>query len=224
MEDIKTRLFRGVSQSWIQFFSDTTISNEINYVLGAVNWNDVIPSVENVLNVFRFTEPEEIKVIIIGQDPYPNAAHATGLAFGVSGTIPISGIPGSLINVFKCLKRDYPNTRIEHGDLRQWALKGIFLLNTSLTFKGKTTINLWQGFVTGVIRKLYTTNRNIVFVAWGTKAQTILQEIPKCICVQGIHPSNTTGRTSEFIEAQHFLNINAELKRLGMAEIDFSLY
>jgi uracil-DNA glycosylase len=232
MEDIKKRLFQGISDSWLQFFSQPTLSNEINYVLGQVDWPNCIPSIDNVMNAFRFTYPEEVKVVIIGQDPYPGtiqtsngqSPYAMGLSFSVSRNVPLSNIPGSLVNVFKCLRNNYPNIRIESGDLTKWALSGVLLLNTSLTLKGKDKINYWNGFTTGVIRELYTRNPKIIFVAWGNPAKELLNEIPRCIRVEGIHPSNATGRVEEFITAKHFCNINALLAGMGIPPIDFGVY
>lgn len=231
MEDIKKRLFWGVPDTWIEFFSDTTLSNEINYVLEKVDWQNCTPSIDNVMNAFRFTYPEEVKVVILGQDPYPGtiqtsngpSSYAMGLSFSVSRNVPLSSIPGSLGNIFKCLRNDYPDARIETGDLTKWALSGVLLLNSSLTLKSNK-INDWNGFTTGVIRKLYTSNPRIVFVAWGNDAKTILEEIPRCLRVEGIHPSNATGRVQEFVNARHFHNINALLEGMGIPMIDFGVY
>ncbi len=223
MDAIREQLFRGLSPSWLQFFSDTTFQNEINYILGTVDWHNCIPSIDKVFYAFRCTEPQDVKVVILGQDPYPNPNNAVGLSFSVPRDIPLGSIPGSLANVLKCLRNDYPGIRIEFADLTKWALSGVLLLNGSLTLK-TGQYNVWTGFTTAVIRKLYTMNPKIVFVAWGNTAKDLLKEVPKCIRVEGIHPSNATGRTNEFINAKHFLWINYHLQSQGLEPIDFSLY
>jgi len=133
----------------------------------------VLPSSENILKAFSLTPPNNVKVVILGQDPYPNAQHAMGLAFSVpKGTKPI---PPSLKNIFHEVCDDFDINHYQNPDLTRWAKQGVLLLNTSLTViagqPGSHCDIGWGALTNQVIRFLNEQRNNIVFILWGSHAQ-----------------------------------------------------
>lgn len=151
----------------------------------------VLPETDLVLNAFT-TPFDDVKVVIVGQDPYPTAGHAMGLAFSVPSTV--KPLPKSLINIFQELKDDLGIERT-NGDLTDWANQGVLLLNTSLTVEqgkpGSHNNIGWQEITTQAIRTIDKHRENVVFILWGNhaikKAQLIDEE--KHYIIVSPHPS-----------------------------------
>ena len=182
--------------------------------------NDVIangpyyPYKHNIFRAFHLVRPENVRVVIIGQDPYPGSyldqPYADGLAFSCNRDIPVEKIPGSLSNIFRELRDNYPNIRLEHGDLTTWALQGVLLLNTSLTVRpGQPNSHgkLWYGFVMSVINYLRDIGNELIYVLWGKEVQTLAPSIGnKAHILTAGHPST---RSYNFFKGnKHFLKIN----------------
>lgn len=196
--------------------------------------NDVImhgpyyPAKRNIFKALELVKPQDVKVVIIGMDPYPGdyngTCYADGLAFSVNGSIPLSNIPASLKNIFKEVKNNYPDAIINHGDLTSWALQGVLLLNACLTVRPGdpgSHKDLWLGFIKAIIATIRN-NDNLVAVFWGAKAQKLMTCFgTKTLKLTSGHPSPKSAYL--FQNNKHFLQINQHLISNGIKPIDFSL-
>lgn len=183
------------------------------------------PSKIYTFSAFWVTPLPNVKVVIIGQDPY----HQEGVAMGLSfSTFRHNKVPGSLINIFKEIKSCYPETFTipTHGDLTPWAAQGVLLLNVCLTVKpgapgshGK----VWMGTTNQVVKKLTAHDANIIWVLWGNKAQALARIIgEKGTKFVSAHPSGLSANRG-FFGNRHPILINERLKELGRSEIDWNL-
>jgi len=182
----------------------------------------VNPSFEDVFKAFELTPLNKVKVVIIGQDPYPNPKDAMGLAFSVPKDRPI---PASLRNIYKVLKRDL-NIDAPHGDLSGWAKEGILLLNKALTVKTGMPIShqsFWQPFFDGVIKELNTLEK-CVFVLMGNEAKKVKPKIKSShIIIETVHPSPLSAYRG-FNESKLFKKIFLALDTLELSPVDFSRF
>lgn len=172
--------------------------------------------------VFRALEipPESVKVLIIGQDPYPNASDACGLAFSVRPRK--SGLPGSLLNIQKEIITDIGSTKSSDGDLNRWAEQGVMLLNRVLTVSagesGSHEDLGWQDVTEKVARKLAELDR--VAVLWGNTAKKLAPIFPANNLVTGVHPSPLSAHRG-FLGSKPFSKVNEMLKWKGLPEIEW---
>lgn len=185
----------------------------------------IYPPQEAVFNALKFTPYEDVKVVILGQDPYhgPNQAH--GLSFSVkSGVRP----PPSLQNIFTELNNDLGIPRPNHGCLENWARQGVLLLNATLTVEaGKPGSHAeigWQRFTDTVISSLNEHPQTIVFLLWGAHAQkkAALINNPHHHLLTAPHPSPFSVHRG-FYGCKHFSNANALLQQTGREEINWAL-
>lgn len=152
----------------------------------------VLPLKEDILNAFYYTPFEEVKVVIIGQDPYPTPGHPIGLSFAVKSDV--RPLPKSLINIYRELKDDVGSI-YEDGDLTRWATQGVLLLNTSLTVRagdaGSHSSIGWSILTRDVIKAINEGKRNVVFILWGRHAQQLGMFIDtyKHHIIKSAHPS-----------------------------------
>jgi uracil-DNA glycosylase len=161
----------------------------------------IYPAGNNIFNAFSLTPINQVKVIILGQDPYhkPNQAH--GLSFSV---LPPTPPPPSLQNIYKELVSDVGITFPTHGDLSSWAQQGVLLLNSSLTVHANTPMSHskigWEIFTDAVISHLSNYKQHLVFVLWGKFAQskTSLIDSNKHLIIQSAHPSPLSAYTGFF--------------------------
>ena len=185
----------------------------------------IYPDMNNIFNALRYTAYEDVKAVILGQDPYhgPNQAH--GLCFSVQkGVAP----PPSLQNIFKELKSDLgieiPNT----GELTPWTKQGVMLLNTVLTVRaGQANSHKgrgWEIFTDRVIEILNQREEPIVFLLWGApaKAKAKLITNPNHYILSAVHPSPLSAYNG-FFGCRHFSKTNEILRSLGKKEIDWKL-
>lgn len=165
----------------------------------------IFPAGEDTFKAFDLTPLDEVRVVIIGQDPYSVKNRATGLAFSVSDK---SNIPPSLRNIFKELKYN-PST----GDLTSWAKQGVLLLNTILTVEEGQPLSHegkgWETFTSNAIKLLNTSRKGIIFLAWGRRAQALLDDIglEGQIILRAAHPSPLSARNG-FFGCDHFNKVN----------------
>ncbi len=184
----------------------------------------IYPPAKDVFNAFRFTEFGDVKVVILGQDPYhgPNQAH--GLCFSV---LPGVKTPPSLVNMYKELAQDIPGFEIpNHGYLKSWAEQGVLLLNTVLTVEqGQAHSHAktgWETFTDRVIEAINQHNENVIFLLWGSHAQKKGRVIDnqKHHVLMAPHPSPLSAHRG-FFGSQHFSKTNQILSKLGKAPINW---
>jgi uracil-DNA glycosylase len=195
---------------------------------GAVTY----PRRMDIFKAFELTSPKTIKIVILGQDSYHSTESngeptAMGLAFSVR---PGVKIPPSLANIYKELKREYPDYQIpKHGDLSYWVTQGVFLLNASLTVEaGKAGSHgtIWTPFIKKILCKIAEINQHIIYVFWGNPAQKMIKCIAKDSAIlTSSHPSplSVNKTTTPFAGNNHFMLINQRLRELGQKEIDWQI-
>lgn len=195
----------------------------------------IFPIRENVFKAFKLTPYEKVRVVIVGQDPYPNCQvkaslvskdpiiipEANGLAFSVNKNIPT---PRSLQNIFKAIETDLRITNT-NPDLSSWAEQGVLLLNTALTVelqRPKSHSKQWQPFMRRVIFKLNEHPNRLIFLLWGSEAKKLRKQIHKRhIILAASHPSPASPN-KDFIECRHFSKVNEILTSKGDAPINWS--
>ncbi|MCE0557507.1 uracil-DNA glycosylase [Motilimonas sp. E26] len=184
----------------------------------------VYPPQHEVFNAFKLTELSDVKVVIIGQDPYhgPNQAH--GLCFSV---LPGIKTPPSLVNIYKELQNDIPGFVIpSHGFLQSWAEQGVLLLNTVLTVEaGKAHSHAkcgWEQFTDKVIEQVNLHCDGVVFLLWGAHAQKkgAMINHERHHVLKAAHPSPLSAHRG-FFGCGHFSVTNERLKQQGLAPIDW---
>ena len=185
----------------------------------------IYPDMNNIFNALRYTAYEDVKAVILGQDPYhgPNQAH--GLCFSVQkGVAP----PPSLQNIFKELSSDLGIEIPKTGELTPWTKQGVMLLNTVLTVRaGQANSHKgmgWEIFTDRVIEILNQREKPIVFLLWGTpaKAKAKLITNPNHYILSAVHPSPLSAYNG-FFGCRHFSKTNEILRSLGEEEIDWRL-
>lgn len=187
--------------------------------------HQVFPPEDKVFNALKTTRFDEVKVVLLGQDPYHDEGQAMGLCFSVpSGVKP----PPSLVNIFKELKSDVGVPIPRNGDLTPWARQGVLLLNTVLTVRAHQAHSHrkkgWEKFTDTIIQKLSDRPDPIVFLLWGRPAQTkepLIQHPPHFI-FKSAHPSPLSARTG-FFGSRPFSQTNEMLKSVGKEPIDWRL-
>lgn len=183
----------------------------------------IYPEAKNLFNAFNHCPFEQVKVVILGQDPYHGPGQAHGLAFSVQKGVPF---PPSLSNIFKELQRDLDIPFPPHGNLERWADQGVFLLNATLTVKaqqaGSHQNKGWEEFTDAVIRNLAAKRDNIVFMLWGAYARKKAAVIPdgNHLKLYAPHPSPLSAHRG-FIGCGHFRQTNDYLKEKGIGAIDW---
>jgi uracil-DNA glycosylase len=183
----------------------------------------VFPAEEDVFQAFRLAALNDVKVVILGQDPYHDDGQAHGLSFSVR---PGVRLPPSLRNIFKELHSDLGITPAGQGCLEAWARQGVLLLNTVLTVRAHEPLSHrkkgWEQFTTEVIQCVNQLP-HAAFVLWGSAAQekaVLLDD--RHLIIQNAHPSPLSARRG-FFGSQPFSRINAYLSQKGLREIDWRL-
>lgn len=186
----------------------------------------VYPPAADVFNAFKATEFNQVKVVILGQDPYHGAGQAHGLAFSVRPDIPV---PPSLVNIYKELANDIPGFQIPtHGYLQHWAEQGVLLLNTVLTVRAGLAHSHaplgWEQFTDRVIAQLNHHRDHLVFMLWGSHAQKkgMFIDRQRHLVLTAPHPSPLSAYRG-FFGCHHFSQANAYLKEHGLTEIDWQV-
>ena len=185
----------------------------------------IYPKPHLMFNAFNSTHLNELKVVIIGQDPYHGQGQANGLSFSVNDGIPI---PPSLLNIFKELESDLSIPLPNSGNLQSWANQGVLLLNTILTVE-KDNANShkdlgWEIFTKKAIEMVSSQLENIVFILWGKQAQSIEDVIDtsKHYIIASVHPSPLSAHRG-FFGSKPFSKTNKFLKSKNINPIDWKL-
>lgn len=184
----------------------------------------IYPPGSLIFNAFNTTPFDEVKVVILGQDPYHNPREAMGLSFSVPKGVRV---PPSLKNIYKELNTDLGVPIPNHGDLTAWAEQGVFLLNAMLTVEHKKAGSHkkagWQNFTDAVIKTLSDEREHLVFMLWGNfaKKKNILIDNSKHLVLEAAHPSPLAG--GAFFGSRHFSKANAYLEQNGRKPIDWGV-
>lgn len=185
----------------------------------------VFPPSSLIFNAFNLTPFDDVKVVILGQDPYHNVGQAHGLAFSVPDNIQK---PPSLINIFKELNQDLGLPIPTHGNLEGWAKEGVLLLNASLTVRAHMAASHakigWQQFTDAAIKALSDKKQNLVFILWGNYAiaKENLIDHDKHLILKTVHPSPLSASRG-FFGCKHFSKTNEYLVKNNIKPIDWSL-
>lgn len=189
---------------------------------------NVFPPKSLIFNAFFQTPLQEVKVVIMGQDPYHGAGQAHGLSFSVSQGVPP---PPSLKNIYKELSQDLQIASPKHGCLLSWAQQGVLLLNATLTVReGEPKSHFGQGweiFTDHVIKLLAKQDQPLVFLLWGKSAQEkclhlLESNVPQHLVLKTTHPSPFSAHRG-FLGSQHFSLVNKFFKKRGVESIDWSV-
>jgi uracil-DNA glycosylase len=184
----------------------------------------VYPPGSLIFSAFNFTPFEDVKVVILGQDPYHGPGQANGFCFSVNDGVRM---PPSLVNIFKEVKDDCGCEIPMSGNLEGWAKQGVFLLNATLTVRANTAGSHqnkgWEQFTDSVIKLLSDEREGLVFLLWGNyaRAKTPLINSQKHLVLEAAHPSPLA--RGAFFGCKHFSKANAYLKAHGKKEIDWCL-
>jgi uracil-DNA glycosylase len=183
------------------------------------------PPTKDIFKALELTPFEDIKAVILGQDPYHGENQANGLAFSVYRDIKI---PPSLKNIYKELNNDLGLPIPKHGDLSKWALEGVLLLNSILTVEPHKPASHrgigWEEYTDKVIKNINDEKENIVFILWGNYAQAKGKHIDqeKHLVIKSPHPSPFSANKG-FFGSKPFSKCNKYLKQNGITEIDWKL-
>ena len=221
--------------NWMKFINqEKDLLQNILKIIDEKDNSQIFPKPQYVFRTLRFFSPNETKVVILGQDPYPGyqmiddklIPYACGLSFSVSKKI--TKIPGSLKNIFKEINNNYPDFKMpKHGSLINWVKKEkILLLNSGLTVEKKKPgvhLKYWMEFTDKLINWLSVNNNNIIFVLMGNfaKKKSKLIDEKKHMILTCVHPSPLSAHRG-FFGCDIFKKINFQLKKYNKTEITFS--
>lgn len=214
---LKTAL-TDVPESWIPLLN----TEEATVIFKELEDQKFTPPVKNIFEFAKYVELDKIKVVIVGQDPYPKAGDAHGLAFSC-----LTGVPASLKNIYKCLlKHKLINEIPESGNLEYWAKQGVLLINTALTVQvGKPNSHslLWEQFTVDLLEEL-SKIKPMIFMLWGNNARKLVPFLSdKSIIYEWTHPSPLAQSKQSFSDCPHFLDANKALIKLGYEPIDWNV-
>lgn len=188
----------------------------------------IYPPEELVFRAFKYTPYNDVKVVIVGQDPYHGPNQAEGLCFSVPKT---TKTPPSLVNIYKELKADLGIPIANHGNLISWAKQGVLLLNATLTVeRGRPKSHFgrgWEIFTDAVIKKLLERKDPVIFVLWGASAKLKCQNVltaedhKRHYVLTSAHPSPFSAH--KFLGCRHFSKINEKLKEWGKTPINWDV-
>jgi uracil-DNA glycosylase len=185
----------------------------------------IYPNSDDIFNAFHFTPLGNVKVVILGQDPYHNDGQAHGLCFSVK---PQVEVPPSLVNIYKELKEDLGCYIPNNGYLEKWARQGVLLLNTVLTVRAHQANSHqgmgWERFTDAVIQAVNAQNRPIVFLLWGRPAQLKRSMLnnPLHLVLEAPHPSPLSAYRG-FFGSKHFSKTNDFLSKHVIEPIDWQI-
>jgi uracil-DNA glycosylase len=185
--------------------------------------NRVFPPPQYIFRALESCAPHQIKVVILGQDPYHTPGVADGLAFS---TLPTNPVPPSLQNIFKEIAQEYGTPVSTNPDLSRWALQGVLLLNASLSVRsGEANSHAdygWHTFTDAIIQTISDTQEHVAFVLWGAFAgkKEVRIDTDKHLVLKAVHPSPLSAHRG-FFGCGHFKKANEYLVSKGRGEIDW---
>ena len=216
-----------IEDSWklrlAEEFSKPYFTSLISFVKNEYQSQVVYPPGKEIFKAFDACSFDDVKVVIIGQDPYHGAGQANGLCFSVRHGVRT---PPSLVNIFKEINKDIGKPIPSSGDLTHWSSQGVLLLNATLTVRASTPGSHqnkgWEQFTDAVIRKISEERENVVFLLWGAYAQKKGEIIDrnKHLVLMSAHPSPFSADRG-FFGCKHFSKANKYLQSKGLSEIDW---
>ena len=210
---------------------DEVLSNEFKkdyfkkigiFVKNEYNKKEIYPKYNDIFNALRYTDYNDVKVVILGQDPYHGYNEAHGLSFSVKKGTPM---PPSLQNIFKELENDL-NIKKTDSDLTSWAKQGVFLLNSIMTVEKDKPLSHkdkgWEIFTDNIIKCLNEREKPIVFVLWGSYARSkkVLITNKRHLVLESVHPSPLSAYRG-FFGSKPFSKINAFLEKNNIEKIEW---
>jgi len=201
-----------------EYFIKLTDFVRNEYLSGA----QIYPAPKNIFNAFNLCPLNDVRVVIIGQDPYHEPGQAHGLCFSV---LPPTPTPPSLVNIYKEIESDTGRKSVTNGDLTHWARQGVLLLNSTLTVRAHAAASHagrgWEQFTDAVIRAL-STRENIVYMLWGSYAQkkAAIVDANKNLILKSAHPSPLSAYRG-FFGNKHFSRANEYLTQHGKPMIEW---
>ena len=219
----------AITNDWLNVigseFHETYYTDLYKYVRYEYNNYLVFPKADDIFNAFHLTPLEQVKVVIIGQDPYHNDNQAHGLCFSVK---PEVEVPPSLVNIYKELQDDLGCKIPNNGYLVKWAEQGVLLLNTVLTVRAHQANSHqgkgWERFTDAVIKAVNEQDRPIVFILWGRPAQMkkAMLNNPRHLILEAPHPSPLSAYRG-FFGSRPFSKTNRFLEEQGLESIDWQI-
>lgn len=217
-----------INPSWKPFLQDEFdkpyFKNLTEFVKEEYSKHECFPPGNLIFNAFEKCPLDQLKVVIIGQDPYHNYHQANGLCFSVNDGI---AHPPSLINIFKEIETDVNRPYPKSGNLERWAEQGVFLLNTTLTVRaheaGSHQKQGWETFTDAVIKTISEQKEGVVFLLWGgfAKKKAKLIDAKKHHILTSGHPSPLSANRGYWFGNKHFSKTNAILKDNGLEMIEW---
>ncbi|MCC9166558.1 uracil-DNA glycosylase [Pontibacter harenae] len=216
-----------IEESWQKVLQDEFekpyFKNLSSFVKDEYSSQKVYPPGSQIFNAFWMCPFDEVKVVILGQDPYHGPNQANGLAFSVSDEVRV---PPSLLNIFKEIKSDLGKDLPSTGNLERWAKQGVLLLNATLTVRagnaGSHQKKGWEEFTDAVVQKVNDGKEHVVFMLWGAYAQkkgAFIDE-QKHLVLKAAHPSPFAADRG-FFGTRHFSKANEYLKAQGKEPIEW---
>lgn len=218
-----------LDESWLKYlrpeFDQKYMSDLRNFLKEENRTQKVFPPMKKLFSALNLTVFEQVKVVILGQDPYHGMGQANGLCFSVEKGVPI---PPSLQNIYKELKSDLNINTPSHGDLTSWAKQGVLLLNNVLTVRegsaGSHHDKGWEIFTDKIVELLNKEKSHIVFILWGTAAQKkgSLVDRKKHYVISTAHPSPLSAYRG-FFGSKPFSKTNEYLEKKQISPIDWKI-
>ena len=206
-----------ICKNWYKILKDEFekpyFKNLLNFLTKEYSTCTVYPSMENIFYALNLVKFEDIKVVIVGQDPYHEPNQAMGMSFSVPSS---TKIPPSLANIFKEIESELNIKCLKNGDLTRWAKQGVLLLNSVLTVKkgiANSHKNIgWETFTSKIISLINEKKEPVIFVLWGANAKALkpLIKNPQHFVLTSSHPSPLSAYNG-FFGCGHFLKINSIL-------------
>lgn len=219
----------GLNGDWYEALKDEFKKDYYKQLFTTVNQEYhtrlIFPPANDIFNAFHLTPLKDVKVVILGQDPYHNNGQAHGLCFSVKKGVDV---PPSLVNIYQELHDDLGCTIPDHGCLTKWAEQGVLMLNTVLTVRALQANSHrgigWEEFTDAAIKVLNAQDRPIVFILWGSPAQRkkAMLNNPKHLILQAPHPSPLSAYRG-FFGSRPFSQTNQFLEKNGITPIDWQI-
>lgn len=220
---MKVRIEKSWCRRLQEEFDKPYFEKLVSFVRDEYGKAHILPPGSMIFHVFDVCPFEKVKVVILGQDPYPTPGLYYGVCFSVPEGVPV---PGSLKNIFKEIHYDLNKPIPASGNLDRWVAQGVFPMNSVLTVRAYKTgshRNMgWETFTDAVIRKLSDERENLVFMLWGSYAKEKIPLIDgnKHLILTAAHPSPRSAEYG-FFGCRHFSKANAFLRDKGIGEIDW---